>query len=57
MKIAIIICLTIILVALLAITPILQQQYYEHLEKVKKNDYELAIKQIELEKEKVRYSK
>lgn len=57
MTIAIIICLTIVLVALIVIIPTLQQQYYDHLEKAKKKDYELAMKQLELEKEKARYGK
>lgn len=57
MKIVIIICITIILVVLVVMIPTIQQQYYQHLEEVQKKDYELAIKQIELEKEKVRYGK
>lgn len=57
MKIAIIICLTIVICAFVFVLPKLQEQRYEHSEKIQKEDYELAKKQIELEKEKVRYGK
>lgn len=57
MKIAIIICLTIIFVVLVVVAPTLQQQYYEYLAEKQKQDYKLAEKQLELEKEKVRYGK
>lgn len=61
MKIAIVICLTVIIVALLITLPTLQKQRYEHLEEVQKRDYELARKQLEadaeVEKERVRYNR
>lgn len=61
MKIAIVICLTVIIVVLLITLPELQKQRYEHLEEVQKKDYELARKQIEanakVEKERVRYNR
>ena len=57
MIITIIICVTIIIVAFIVAMPVLQSQHYEHLEEVQKKDYELAMKQLELEKEKVRYGK
>lgn len=57
MIITIIICVTIIIVAFIVAMPVLQSQHYEHLEKQTEQDYKLAEKQIELEKEKVRYGK
>ena len=61
MKIAIIICLTIIIcvvsVVVGTVLPTLQQQKYEHLEKMQEKDYELAESQLKLEQEKVRYGK
>lgn len=42
MIIAMIICTTIIICALIFALPTIQSQYYEHLEKQTKLDYELA---------------
>lgn len=55
MIIATIICTTIIICALIFALPTIQSQYYEHLEKQTKLDYELAEEQIKLEKEKLKY--